>query len=602
MINYNPETISTDFDNSDKLYFEEISFETVADIYEKENADGIIVSMGGQEPNNIALKLHNYGLNIIGTSPLSIDNCENRDKFSSMLDDLNISQPNWICANNKNSIDKFVKENKYPIIIRPSYVLSGAAMRIIYNNEELHKCLNDAIDISPDYPVVLTKYIENSKEYDVDGICSNGKLITYAISEHVENAGVHSGDATLVLPSYSLNENNKMKIIEIIKMIGEKLNINGIFNTQFLVKDNWCGVIETNLRASRSSPFVSKTLDINFIELATRAMIGETLLEVIPTNINYYGVKCPQFSFQRLPNADPILGIEMASTGEVACFGKTIEEAYLKSLIASRSGVPIKDNLNICILPFNNDLNNILKIFNKLGHNLINYEYNINWDEIDMVIDCSNNSDNKELRRNAIDYSKYLVTNKQQVELLSRSINSNIICNSYDYYKNNINKRNINLFIRQGFTESNLEKKTKLQTAFNSLVNLNVKDKSFTLVTGNKAESRNTFKTTFEIDNNMDFNPKNFRDYRLNKLHEADAMIILRTGLSESTVFEVAYNILKGPNIPIFYAIDPSAPLKTTLLRDLDGFSNARVTYKIMNNGIENINKDPDFLEFINNL
>lgn len=601
MINYNPETVSTDFDISDKLYFEEISFERVVDIYEKEKADGIIVSMGGQEPNNIALKLHNYGIKILGTSPISIDNCENRQKYSSMLDELKINQPAWICANNKDSINNFIEKNKFPIIVRPSYVLSGAAMRIIYNNNELEICLNDAIEISPKYPVVLTKFIQNSREYDVDAIYSNNKLITYAISEHVENAGVHSGDATLVLPPYNLNKELETKLVNVITKIGKKLNVNGIYNTQFLVKDDWYGVIETNLRASRSIPFVSKTLNIDFIQLATKSILGDTNLDFTTNKINYYGVKCPQFSFQRLPNADPILGIEMASTGEVACFGNTIEEAYLKSLIASRSGLPIKDKLNICVLP-NNNLDIELKIYKKLGHNIINYFSDIKWKNIDIVIDCSNNLENRELRRNAIDFSKYLITNQQQVELLGKSLNANILCNSYDIYKNNINKKNIKLFIRQGFTESNINIQNKLQIAYNSLSNLYINNKKMTLITGDKAETNNTFKINFEIKNNIEFNPINFRNIRLNQLNNADAMIIFRTNLSESTVFEVVYNILKGPNIPIFFAIDASAPIKTTLLKELNGFCGASVKYKVLKNGIENITKDPDFIKFITNI
>jgi len=596
MINYNPETISTDFDESDKLYFEELTFEKVADIYEKEKAYGIIVSMGGQEPNNIALKLHEYGINVLGISPESIDNCEDRFKFSSLLDELSINQPAWITANNKDDINNFIEKCKYPVIVRPSYVLSGAAMRIIYNDESLDQCLSDASNISPDHPVVLTKFIDGAKEIDLDAVCNNGELITYAICEHVENAGVHSGDATLVLPAHTISKEIQNKLLEVVKIIGAKLNVSGIFNTQFLVKEDWYGVIETNLRASRSIPFVSKTLDIDFIKLGTYAMVDVQGLEFVHKEINYVGVKCPQFSFSRLPEADPILGVEMASTGEVACFGKTLDEAYLKALIASRSGVPIKKTLNILKLDDTDT-----SIYEKQGHNIVTKV--TNWKTIDMVIDCSNNVENRILRRNAVDFSKYLITNAQQVQLLGRSLNANLSCNPYSFYKKNLyKKKNIKLFIRQGFTESSVEKQEKLQNAFNSLLNFQTDDIYVTLVTGNKAESKDTFKVNFEIENNKEFNPKNFRDYRLNKLHEADAMVILRTSLSESTVFEVAYNILQGPNIPIYFAIDPDAPLKTTLLRDLTGYKNAKVVYKTMDHGIENIAKDPDFLKFINDL
>ena len=596
MVNYNPETISTDFDESDKLYFEELTFERVVDIYEKEEAYGIIISMGGQEPNNIAMKLNEYGINVLGIHPESIDNCEDRFKFSSLLDELNIDQPAWITANNKDDINKFIENNGYPVIVRPSYVLSGAAMRIIYNDESLEQCLNDASDISPDHPVVLTKFIEGAKEVDLDAVCSNGELVTYAVSEHVENAGVHSGDATLVLPAHTISKDMQNKLVDVVKTIGSKLNVSGIYNTQFLIKDDWYGVIETNLRASRSTPFVSKTLDIDFIKLATYAMVGKKDLNFVHKEINYVGVKCPQFSFSRLPEADPILGVEMASTGEVACFGKSLDEAYLKSLIASRSGVPIKKVLNILKLDDSDT-----SIYEKQGHNIIT---NVtNWDIIDMVIDCSNKPENRTLRRNAVDFSKYLITNAQQLELLGQSLNANIACNPYSFYKKTLyKKKNIKLFIRQGFTESSVEKQIKLQNAFNSLLNFQTDNLFVTLVTGNKAESKDTFKVNFEIENNKEFNPKNFREYRLNKLDEADAMVILRTSLSESTVFEVAYNILRGPNIPIFFAIDPEAPLKTTLLRDLTGYNNAKVVYKTMENGIDNIANDQDFLDFINNL
>ena len=428
MINYNPETISTDFDESDKLYFEELTFERVTDIYEKEEAYGIIISMGGQEPNNIAMKLHEYGINVLGVSPESIDNCEDRFKFSSLLDDLKIDQPAWITASNTEDLNNFIEKNGYPVIVRPSYVLSGAAMRIIYNDDSLEQCLNDASDISPDHPVVLTKFIDGAKEVDLDAVCNNGELITYAVSEHVENAGVHSGDATLVLPAHTISKEMQNKLLDVVKTIGAKLNISGLYNTQFLVKNNWYGVIETNLRASRSIPFVSKTLDIDFIKLGTYAMVDVKGLEFVHKEINYVCVKCPQFSFSRLPEADPILGVEMASTGEVACFGKTLDEAYLKSLIASRSGVPLKKKLNILKLD-----NSDTSIYEKQGHNVINKV--TNWEVIDMVVDCSNSAENRTLRRNAVDFSKYLITNAQQLELLGQSLNANISCNPYSFYK-----------------------------------------------------------------------------------------------------------------------------------------------------------------------
>lgn len=597
MINYNPETMSTDFDNSDKLYFEELTFESVYDIYMKEKAYGVIVSVGGQEPNNIAIKLHNAGLNILGTSPESIDLCENRSKYSTMLDKLRINQPNWLAAENIEDINLFITDNNFPLLVRPSYVLSGAAMRIVNNKEELELCLKEASDISPEHPIVLTKFFQNCREVDLDAVANNGNIITYAISEHVENAGVHSGDATLVLPSYSISEENKQLMIEIVKKIGKKLNVSGLYNTQFLVNDNWVGVIETNLRASRSVPFVSKTLDIDFIKLAVHSMIGKRTDYIGTRNIGYYGVKCPQFSFDRLPESDPILGVEMSSTGEVACFGKTLEEAYLKSLIASRCKIKTKSRQNILVLDQSDTY-----ILESKGHNIIRDTTNIIWSNIDMVIDCSNSSLTKKIRRLSIDYSKYLITNQQQLQLLSKSIDKCLSIQPYLFYKNSLYQREIKLFVRQGFTESDENMKIKLQKAISSLANYHTQDKTFNLLTGNQAESKSTFKKNFELNEGIDFTPNNFRDHRISKLEKADAMIIFRTGLSESTVFEVAYNIFKGNNIPVFYAIEPGCEIKTTLLRELDGYCNSKVSYKVIENGIDNILDDEVFIDFMNKL
>lgn len=598
MINYNPETMSTDFDNSDKLYFEELSFESVYDIYTKEKAYGIIVSMGGQEPNNIAYKLYLAGCNILGTHPGNIDKCENRSKYSTMLDTLKIEQPEWLSASNTKDINQFIEKNGYPLLVRPSYVLSGAAMRIVNNKKEMDKCLKDAVDISPEFPVVITKFINGCREVDVDAVASSGNIITYAISEHLENAGVHSGDATLVLPSYSIKDEAKKNMIDRISKIAKTLEISGIFNTQFLVKDEWIGVIETNLRASRSIPFVSKTLDIDFIELACEAMLGK-YLEVVNKTPNFYGVKCPQFSFTRLPEADPLLGVEMSSTGEVACFGNTLEEAYIKSLISSRCGLKTKDKMDILVLD-NTDVN----LLREKGHKIITDTKDIDWKKVDLVIDTSCSNDTKNLRRNAVDFSKYLVTNEQQVKLLSSSLETKLMVEPYSFYKyrNQKDKRNINIFVRQGFTESNLETSQKLQLALDKLNYYNTEDRRITLVTGTIAESQETFKKNFELREGKTFNPTNFRNYRLQKLKEADAIIVFRTGLSESTVFELAYNIFKGKNIPIFYAIDEDCDIKTTLLRDLNGFNNAKVVYKKIIGGISEIDNDPDFIDFINNL
>jgi carbamoyl-phosphate synthase large subunit len=595
MINYNPETMSTDFDNSDKLYFEELSVESVCDIYIRERAYGIIICMGGQEPNNIAVTLYEMGLNILGTGVDSIDKCENRFKYSSLLDKLKINQPAWITALKESDIYNFINKNNYPILIRPSYVLSGAAMQVIYNIDQLKMCLKLANNISPDHPIVLTKFYEGAKEIDLDAVACQGNIVCYAISEHLEDAGVHSGDATLILPCQTISEIHQLRMIEIIKKIANKLLISGPFNTQFLIKDDWVGVIETNLRASRSIPFVSKTLDIDFIKNAVDSILYDIPEQIGTRQIGYVGVKCPQFSFNRLPNADPILGVEMGSTGEVACYGKTLNEAYLKALVASRCGICLDEHQTILKL----DKISNTDILQQKGHQIITNLENINWDKITMVIDCSNSEVTRTLRRCAIDFSKYLITNKNQLHQISKSLGTHLEIQPYTFYKNSLYKKNINLFIRQGFTESNLDNKKALQTALTQLANYTTRDKNFNLLTGNQAESKDTFKQNFTLQHMQEFTPNNFRNYRLNTLQKADAMIIFRTGLSESTVFEVAYNIFKGNNIPIFYAIQPGSEIKTTLLRELDGYCNSKVIYKVIENGIQNILDDNDFKQFL---
>lgn len=597
-INYNPETTSTDFDNSDILYFDEITYERVTDIYNQESAFGIIISMGGQEPNNIALKLKNNGYNVLGTDPTSIDLCEDRNKYSNLLDNLNINQPQWIVANNLNEINEFINKVEYPILVRPSYVLSGAAMKVIYDSEQLTSCLEDALDVSPNHPVVLTKFLNNCIEVDVDCVCKDGNLIASGISEHLENAGVHSGDATLICPPHSLDKNMQKKLLDLVSRIGKTLNISGIFNTQFIIKDEWIGVIETNLRASRSVPFISKTLNIPFISLATKCILGLDIENnYLQSNINYVGVKCPQFSFERLPEADPLLNVEMSSTGEVACFGRTINEAYLKSLIASKFIIKRNQSLNIL------QLDNIVLDLSKYNHHLIHLkDFNENqWPIIDLVVDLSNSQITKKLRRNAIDFSKSLITNKQQLDLLLNSLTTNLQIQPYSYYKNLNKKRQVNLFIRQGFTETNKIMQSQLQSALNSLNDYTDDNIYFNLLTGTIAESKDTFRKSFALKTGLPFNPKNFRNHRIQLLEKADAMIIFRTGLSESTVFEIAYNIMKGKKIPIFFVIHPDHVIKTTLIRDLNEYLGCKVEYKIVDY-LDNILNDPDFISFIKKL
>jgi len=344
MINYNPETVSTDYDICDKLYFDELSFETVADIYEKENPLGLIISMGGQIPNNLATKCQDYGIPILGTSPLNIDQAENRHKFSALLDELKIDQPEWKELTDIGEAKVFANAVGYPVLIRPSYVLSGAAMSVALNDTELVNYLRKASEVSPEYPVVISKFIENAKEIELDAVAKSGELFVYAICEHVENAGVHSGDATMVLPPQRTYLETTRRMKKIARQIARSLEINGPFNIQFIAKGNAVKVIECNLRASRSFPFVSKIFKLNFIDLATKLILG---IDVPPIDkscfeLDYVGVKAPQFSFTRIKGADPVLSVEMASTGEVACIGDSFEEAFLLALLSVGFRLPEK--------------------------------------------------------------------------------------------------------------------------------------------------------------------------------------------------------------------------------------------------------------------
>lgn len=370
MVNYNPETVSTDFDECDRLYFEELSFERVMDIYERENASGCVVSVGGQLPQNIALKLWERGVNVLGTSPVDVDRAEDREKFSRILDDIGVDQPEWKELSSVDEALAFADRVTYPVLVRPSYVLSGAAMNVAHTPKDLQTYLSLATDVSPEHPIVITKFIEGAQELDVDAVASNGELLVYALSQHIENAGVHSGDATLVLPPTYEGEQDQTdaskkgiglrgltpEIVADCKVIAQKVakafKITGPYNMQIILRRPPPGaegkhelkVIECNLRASRSFPFVSKVLDVNFIDIATRALVkSPTLAQAVPTvdpmsvKRPYKAVKVPIFSWTRLAGADPMLGVEMASTGEVACFGRDVHEAYFTSMYANHN-------------------------------------------------------------------------------------------------------------------------------------------------------------------------------------------------------------------------------------------------------------------------
>jgi carbamoyl-phosphate synthase large subunit len=448
MINYNPETVSTDYDVCDRLYFDELSFERVMDVIDLETPKGVVISMGGQIPNNLAMRLYSQNVSILGTSPLSIDNAENRHKFSMMLDDLCIDQPRWKELTSIEDINNFINLVGFPVLIRPSYVLSGAAMNVVSNKEELGHFLNLAAKVSKQYPVVVSEFIEQAKEIEIDAVAKNGELVVYALSEHVEFAGVHSGDATMVFPPQKIYFETVRRIKKISRDIAKKLNITGPFNMQFLAKDNDIKVIECNLRASRSMPFVSKVLKSNFIDIATKVMLDLPFDK--PDNsifdLDYIGIKAPQFSFSRLKQADPVLGVDMSSTGEVGCIGENFYEAILKAMLSVGYTIPEK-NILLSTGPMRSkvELINSCHILAEKGYNLFatkgtadflrlnNIESTVLYwpDEdkkpntldylqnkmIDLVINIPKDLTSDELsndysiRRNAVDYNIPLITN-----------------------------------------------------------------------------------------------------------------------------------------------------------------------------------------------
>ncbi len=459
IINCNPETVSTDYDIADKLYFEELTFERVSDIYDIEQGS-LVLSFGGQVPNNLALRCFNSGYKILGTSSLNIDRAEDRHKFSNLCDKLKIDQSPWQSFKNIQKASFFAKKIGYPVLIRPSYVLSGAAMNIAYSASFLKKYLKQATNISSEHPVVISKFIEGAKEIEIDGVGQAGELLIYAISEHVENAGVHSGDATIVLPPQKLYLETLRIIKSATKKIIKELQISGPFNIQYLAKDNKVLVIELNLRASRSFPFVSKVTGHNFVELATKVMLGEKVEGEYKTlDLDYVAVKAPQFSFSRIKGADPKLRVEMSSTGEVACFGDDLSEAYLKAMLATGFKIPKKSvflsiggqkNKLDMIIPArklirlgfkiyatentsnllkDSGINNtrVYKISEKKHPSILDLLKN---GEIDLAINISENgsqrveTDGYLIRRNCIDLNIPLITNLQSAELLVSALST----------------------------------------------------------------------------------------------------------------------------------------------------------------------------------
>jgi carbamoyl-phosphate synthase large subunit len=344
MINYNPETVSTDYDMCDRLYFDELTFERVLDIIDLEQPHGVIVSTGGQIPNNLAMHLDEQHVPILGTSAKDIDGAEDRARFSQMLNELGVNQPEWSALTSMDDINLFVDRVGFPVLVRPSYVLSGAAMNVCSNKEELERFLQLAANVSEDHPVVVSKFIEHAKEIEMDAVAKDGEILAYAISEHIEFAGVHSGDATIQFPPQKLYVETVRRIKRISRQIAKALHINGPFNIQYMARDNDILVIECNLRASRSFPFVSKVLKMNLIELATKVMLGLPVERPSKNlfDLDYVGIKASQFSFNRLQKADPVLGVDMASTGEVGCIGDNTDTALLKSMLSVGHRIPKK--------------------------------------------------------------------------------------------------------------------------------------------------------------------------------------------------------------------------------------------------------------------
>jgi carbamoyl-phosphate synthase large subunit len=632
LLNCNPETVSTDYDICDRLIFDEITLESVLEICEAEQPEAVVVSMGGQTPNNLALKLSQAGVKIIGIAPASIDCAESRDKFSALLDALHIDQPRWAKAEALTDLDAVAKSlGGYPVLVRPSYVLSGAAMRVVHSAYKLREFIEQATRLSPAHPVVLTKFETDALEIEFDAVARQGKVMLWAVSEHVEKAGVHSGDATLVFPAQGLSAEVIRRAREVGDKLAHALEITGPFNVQMLVKGEAVKVIECNLRASRSFPFVSKVLGVNFIREATRVMLGvEPSRENYHTqfDLDYVAVKAPQFSFDRLKGAAPKLGVEMASTGEVACFGATREEALLKAMLAAGFKMPSKgallaldsalstsllketEWLETCGLElfatpktsaFLRGLGGVVEVNEADG----SAERLLRSGRVDVVFgdagaaSAAEGRSNYALQRLAIDLGIPVVgedsLRRSVIQAIAALPLESLAVRPWKHYlsriplvevaqtptravaaKTGASEGRIRLFVRQPFTETGDRESTVIQGVLDLLRQINGAPYELELLTGDQAQSSHTFRRQFERETGRQFNSSNFLSTRLQLLNRADAMIVIRTGLSESGAFEVAYNVFGGNGAPVFFAIWEQAPLKTTLLRALPEFIPAR--------------------------
>jgi carbamoyl-phosphate synthase large subunit len=609
LLNCNPETVSTDYDICDRLIFDEITMESILEICATERPGAVVVSMGGQTPNNLAIKLHRAGIKVLGTSPESIDRAESRGKFSALLDALGIDQPRWAEAKELGDLDRVVESlGGYPVLVRPSYVLSGAAMRVVHSADKLRHYIERATNLSPEHPIVISKFETDALEIELDAVARHGEVILWAVSEHIERAGVHSGDATLVFPAQDISVATQLRIKEIGDRLARALQITGPFNLQLLVKGGELKVIECNLRASRSFPFVSKVLGVNFIREATRVMLGvEPACELTRTqfDLDYVAVKAPQFSFDRLKGAEPKLGVEMASTGEVACFGATREEALLKAMMATGLMIPSKGAL----LALDSAVQSTsfveeALLLGELGLELFatpgtaeslrysGFVLEVREDDgsahqilrsgrVDIVFSdsgaatASEDRSSHSLQRLAIDLGIPLVGEAVLARCLIHSLAGTPLASlevkSWKQYLSQVvRERRIRLFIRQPFTETSEKEAVIIQGVLDVLQQIDGTPYEFQFLTSHQAQNSGTFRLVFERETGQKFTPKNFRRNRLALIDQADAIIVIRTGLSESTAFEVAYNIFGGPGVPIFFAIWDQAPIKTTLLRDLN--------------------------------
>jgi carbamoyl-phosphate synthase large subunit len=622
LLNCNPETVSTDYDICDRLIFDEITIESILEIWAKEKPDAVVVSMGGQTPNNLAIELHKAGIKMLGTSPESIDRAESRDKFSALLDTLEIAQPRWAQATESGDLDRVVESlGGYPVLIRPSYVLSGAAMRVVDSADKLRYYIERATSLSSAHPIVITKFETDAQEIELDAVAADGEIIHWAVSEHIEKAGVHSGDATLVFPAQDLSSAVLLRIRETGEKLARALQITGPFNLQMLLKRDELKVIECNLRASRSFPFVSKVLGVNFIREATRVMLGvqpESQSKRSQFDLDYVAVKAPQFSFDRLKGAEPKLGVEMASTGEVASFGATTEEALLKAMMAVGLRVPQKGALlaldSTIQAPFVQEARSLrelgLALFatpgtaeslrsigdvsevseeNGSAHELLRSR------RVDILFSDSGpasfeNRLRPSLGRLAIDLGIPVIGEpvlaRRLIKALSGAPRESLEVKSWKQYSpRSAPKELIKLFIRQPFTETSQREAAIVQRVLDVLQQIDGKPYPFQFLTGRRATNGLTFRHQFEQETGEGFTPKRFRHHRLASLNQADAMVIIRTGMSESTAFEIAYNIFGGPAVPIFFAVWDQAPIKTTLLRDLNDV--VPVRYVIFSNAEE---------------